>query len=125
LAGSVKCITESGVTKQKLETLLADLIENAIIATSYSTYKRIFVTMGIVDDCLEINIQDSGIPFEVEVLANLGLVKSTTHADTGGSGIGYMTIFEILRKYAASLTITEYIPENYAFTKSIVTCRAA
>ena len=118
-AGCIKDIAENIITKQKLETLLADLIDNAIIATSYSTYRRIQTTIGIVDDCLEISVQDSGIPFEVETLTNLGLRKATTHADTGGSGIGYMTIFEILKESGASITITEHTPENYAFTKSI------
>ena len=119
LARDIQDMAERVISKQKLETLLADLIENAIIATSYSAYKRIQVTMGIVEDCLEIRIQDSGIPFEAETFANLGLKKATTHADTGGSGIGYMTIFEILGESGASLTIREYAAENYAFTKSI------
>ena len=119
LANNIKGIAENVISKQKLEILLADLIENAIIATSYSAYKRIQVTMGIVDDFLEISVQDSGIPFEAETLANLGLRKATTHGDTGGSGIGYMTIFEILNESDSSLTITEYAPEDYAFTKTI------
>ena len=119
LAGSISDLAESVIPKEKLETLLADLIENAIIATSHGTYKRILVTMGIVDNCLEITIQDSGIPFEVETLSNLGIKKYTTHADAGGSGIGYLTIFEILNERNTSIIITEHIPENYAFSKSV------
>jgi len=119
LAESVNDVVERVIPKARLETLLADLTENAIIATSHSTYKRILVTMGVVDDCLEITIQDSGIPFEAETLSNLGVKKHTTHADTGGSGIGYITIFEILKERNASITITEHIPESYAFTKSV------
>jgi signal transduction histidine kinase len=122
LAGSVKDIkdiVEDVIPKQKSETLLADLIENAIIATSSSTRRRILVTMGIVDDCHEITVQDSGIPFEAETLAKLGVEKSTTHADSGGSGIGYLTVFEILNESGASLTITEYAPESYVFSKSV------
>jgi len=119
LAGNVGDIAERGISKEKLETLLADLIENAIIATSHSTYRRILVTMGIVDDCLEITIQDSGIPFEAETLSNLGIKKYTTHADTGGSGIGYITIFEILKDASASLEISEHALSQYSFTKSV------
>jgi len=119
LGESVKDMTESVITKQALETLLADLIENAIIAVSYSDYKRILVTMGEVDNCLEITIHDSGIPFDAEVLSNLGKVKSTTYADTGGSGIGYMTIFEILKESDASLVISEQAPVQFSFTKSV------
>ena len=119
LAGHIYDIAESIIPKAKLETLLADLIDNAIIATSQSTYRRILVTTGVVDDCLEISIQDSGTPFEIETLSNLGVKKHSTHVDTGGSGIGYMTIFEILNERSASIIITEYIPVTYAFSKSI------
>ena len=117
--GSIKDIAESAVSKHELETLLADLIENAIIAASYSERKRVLVTMGAVDNCLEINIWDSAPPFEAEILTSLGIEKATTHANTGGSGIGYLTIFEILKECGASLTITEHTPEDCAFTKSI------
>ena len=119
LMGSTEDIVESIISKEKLETLLADLIENAIIATSHSGYRRILVTMGVVNDCFEITIQDTGIPFEIETLSNLGIKKHTTHADTGGSGVGYLTIFEILKERNASIIITEHVPENYAFSKSV------
>ena len=79
LAGSIKDIAENVIPKQKLETLLADLIDNAIIATSYSERKRVLVTMGVVDNHLEITIQDSGIPFEIETLANLGIENSVMY----------------------------------------------
>jgi len=119
LDGSVKEIAESVITKSALETLLADLIENAIIAVAQSDCKKVLVTMGIVNSCLEITVNDSGIPFDAEVLSNLGKIKSTTHADTGGSGIGYMTIFEILRECKASLVISEPAPMPFSFTKSV------
>ncbi len=110
---------QSQLPTEKLSTLLADLIENAIIATSHSAHKKILVEMGMVDGCYEITIQDSGIPFEVETLISLGLKKATTHADQGGSGIGYLTIFDILSESKASLILSEYPPENLPFAKSI------
>jgi len=116
---SVERMTETVIQKDKLEMLLADLIENAIIATSRSTYKKILLTIGIADGCYEINVQDSGIPFEAETLFSLGLKKSTTHAGEGGSGVGYMSTFEILREAGASLIITEYMSKEYSFSKSI------
>lgn len=119
IAGSVKNIAERVIPKQKLEAMLADLIENAIIAVSYNEYRKIQVTMGIVDDCYEINVQDSGIPFEIETLIDLGLKNTTTHADNGGSGIGYITIFNILGENNASLSIYEQAAEKYTFSKSI------
>jgi len=116
---SVERMTETVISKEKLETLLADLVENAIIATSRCTYRRILLTIGVADDCCEINVQDSGIPFETGTLINLGLKKATTHAGEGGSGVGYMSVFEILREAGASLIITEYAPKEYAFSKSV------
>ena len=112
-------LIETIVPTVKFETLCADLIDNAIIATSHSAFKKILITLGINKYFYELNIQDSGIPFEINTLMSLGIVKASTRLDEGGRGIGYMTIFEILREYNASLTITEYEPKQYGFTKSV------
>lgn len=65
-----------------------------------------------------IDIYDNGVDFDVDTLSKLGLERVTTHADTGGSGIGFMTTFETLKKAYASLIIIEF--ENKTpFTKSI------
>jgi hypothetical protein len=79
----------------------------------------VFVSLGTENGIHELCVEDSGIPFKVETLVNLGIKKTTTRADEGGSGLGYMTIFEILRECNASLIITEYEPEKLSFTKSI------
>jgi hypothetical protein len=127
-ATNIKDSAEAGITKQDLEALIAELLENALTAVGESPYKRILVTMGIVGDCLEITVQDSGMPFDLEILANLGVKKATTHADTGGSGIGYLSIFSILKQCQASLLIAEQAPEkpedsekpqDHTFSKSI------
>jgi hypothetical protein len=119
IGSSIDGITESDISKGNLETLLADLIENAIIATSFSSYKRILITVGVAYGCLEITILDSGIPFDVKTLVILGLENATTHADSGSCGIGYMTVFEILSKTNASIIISEHADEPYSFTKTI------
>jgi hypothetical protein len=119
LSEDVKDIIINTITKLELETLLADLIENAIIATSHNEGKKVLLTLGIIDDCYEIKIQDSGIPFDVETLVSLGKKKATTHASDGGSGIGYLTIFEILEACHASIIISEHRPGSYPFTKTI------
>ena len=121
-AYGIKEIAESQISAEKLSTLLADLIENAIIAVSCSEIKKVSVTLGIAEGCFEINIKDSGVPFEVETFANLGIKKSTAYADAGGSGIGYLTIFEILKETDASFIINEYNPIDCVFTKSIIIC---
>jgi len=117
--GDIKDISKNIIAKQALETLLSDLIENAIIAVNHSDFKKILVSVGKVGKSLEITIQDSGIPFETGTLANLGKIKSTTHKETGGSGIGYITIFEILNESKASLIIKEQAQRQYSFTKSV------
>jgi signal transduction histidine kinase len=119
VSGEISELTSKIISPLKLETLIADLIENAIIATSYSEYKKILVTISNNDECYELNIYDSGIPFEPDTLMNLGQQKTSTHLDEGGSGIGYMTVFEILREVKASLLITEYEQKPCEFTKSV------
>ena len=118
--GELKELTASVLPAVKLHTLCADLIENAIIAASGSSCRRILVSIGIDEEGIsELSVQDSGIPFEVETLQRLGLEKASTHLGDGGSGIGYMTIFEILHECGASIIITEYEPRPQGFTKSV------
>ena len=47
---------------------------------------------------------DNGVDFEVDTLAKLGLERVTTHKDTGGSGIGFMTTFETLKNLMSALS---------------------
>lgn len=119
VTASVKYLVDSIIAVADLSTLLADLIENAIIATKISTKKNILVSINIIDCFYSIDIFDSGIPFESDVLLNLGQKKATTHANDGGSGIGMMTTFEILNKYHASLFIEEFPKDNSIFTKKV------
>jgi len=108
------------VTSLTLSTLLADLLENAIIATSHNAgFKRIMVGFGYRDGCYELLVQDTGIPFEKSTLEKLGKERASTYLDNGGSGIGYVTIFEILHEHNASLIITEYPPKKFGFVKTI------
>ena len=119
IIGNISELLNTVIPAIEFETLCADLIENAIIATSYSDYKRILIMLGTNEGFYELNVQDSGIPFEIDTLMDLGLKKASTHLDEGGSGIGYMTIFEILHEFKASIIITEYKPKQYGFTKSV------
>ena len=65
-------------------------------------------------------VADSGIPFEAETLLNLGKKKTTTRQKEGGTGIGYMTVFEILREHNASLVIKEFKPGESVNTKAVI-----
>lgn len=110
------------ISKENLEILIADHIKNAIIAIKHSNNinRNILIRLGIIDGIYSIYIYDSGIEFEIETLLNLGKKPSTTHADTGGTGMGFMNTFDSLNKYKASIIIKEYgkpCKDNY--TKSI------
>lgn len=118
----VEKITSNIINKGKLEVLLADHIKNAIIAidSSNRSNKKIQVTMYKVNGVYEISISDTGIEFEIETLMKLGTRRITTHANNGGTGIGFMTTFETLKEYKASLIIEEYDSNTTDYTKSII-----
>lgn len=108
------------ITQTDLETLLCDHIKDAIIAINSGEVinGKILVTVTMNDDIYEISIKDNGVDFEVDTLAKLGLDRVTTHKDAGGSGIGFMTTFETLKRSNASLIITEHKTKT-PFSKSI------
>lgn len=112
--GNIHHMTNKYVGKEVLEILLADLIKNAIIAINYSKNinKSILVKLGIIDGIYSIYVYDSGIEFEINTLINLGKKPSTTHADSGGTGMGFMNTFDALNKYNASIQINEIGKES-------------
>ena len=108
------------IRQTNLQTLLCDHIKDAIIAVESrgEAGGKILVNLSMQNDNYCIDIYDNGVEFSVDTLSKLGLERVTTHADTGGSGIGFMTTFETLKKAYASLIITEF--ENQTpFTKSV------
>jgi sensor histidine kinase regulating citrate/malate metabolism len=121
LSGSVKYLIGAVIAESDLNTLLADLIDNAIIATKRREKKNILVSVGICDNFYRIDVFDSGEPFTDETILDLGLKRTTTHLNDGGSGIGMMTVFQILRKYGASFEIDDSIG-NSLYTKKVSAC---
>ena len=109
-------IIDRYITISQLETLLGDLIRNAVIAINHSTnsFRSIMVIFGIKDDSYELCIFDSGIPFEIETLINLGLQPASTHINEGGTGIGFVTTFETINSCNASFIINENTNSNYS-----------
>lgn len=118
---SINNLLENTISKDKFETLIGDHLKDAIIAVeaSENSYKSILVTLGLVEGIYELSIYDTGIEFEIETLLKLGEEQVTTHKETGGSGIGFMTTFETLKECKASLVIEEYNPETTSYTKSV------
>lgn len=107
------------IPEADLTHLLADLIENALVATKSSETRCVLVHLGILYDAPVVEVSDSGKPFEPAVYQDFGLQKHSTHTDDGGSGIGLMDIWELKKKYAASLHIHEYEPGASVYTKKI------
>lgn len=107
------------ISEADLTHLLADLIENAIIATKDSNSRSILVHLGTLYGAPVVEVSDSGKPFDPAVYQDFGLQKHSTHLDAGGSGIGLMDIWELKKKYAASLHIHEYAPDTASYTKKI------
>lgn len=123
LNGNIYYMVNNFVSKEDLEILLADHIKDAIIAINYSdnVNKSILIRLGIIDGIYSLYIYDSGIEFEIDTLKNLGKKPSTTHADSGGTGMGFMNTFDTLNKYKASMIIEEYgKPSRDNYTKAIM-----
>lgn len=116
---NIEDLIKKYISEKELSTLLADLLENALIATCYHNGHHVLLSIDMIEKHYSINIFDSGIPFSKEVLLDLGLTRHTTHADNGGSGIGLVTTYEFLQKYGASFMIEEYEPDSGLFTKKI------
>jgi len=107
------------INEQDLCTIVADLGENAIIATKSAEIKNILLSIEKKDSMnFILNFFDSGEPFPEEVLAQLGKKRYTTHAATGGSGIGLMTTSELAQKYHAEFSISS-TDQTPPYTKCI------
>lgn len=114
---NLKPLPQSGIEISDLKTVMADLIENAMIATKANHASSVLVSFSMLKNSYAITIFDSGNPFATEVLLNLGKKQITTHED--GSGIGLMNSFQLLDKYNASFIITEFEDSHTQYTKSV------
>lgn len=122
IQGEIYYLVNNIIPTNKLETLIGDLLRNAIIAinSSDNKYKSILTILGIKEKCYELCVCDSGIEFEINTLLKLGLERATTHKETGGSGIGFMTTFKTLEETKASLIIEEkHEMQENDYTKAI------
>ncbi|MCL1903767.1 MAG: hypothetical protein FWF94_05065 [Oscillospiraceae bacterium] len=112
----------------ELINIIGDFAENAFIAihnlnlNQPQPCRKVRFIIAESDDGYELTASDSGIPFNADVLLKLGTERVTSHADSGGSGYGYETIFGLLDEYKASLIITEYEPMPYDYSKDITIC---
>lgn len=121
--GNIRHMVNKIIPKEKLATLIGDHIRDAIIAIccSDNKFRSIVVVLEPKDKIYELSISDTGIEFETETFAKLGLEPATTHKDRGGNGIGFITTFETLRETRGSLIIEERHPmQENDFTKTVI-----
>ncbi len=114
----LKAYVPSRISSDDITHLLADLLENAIIAVTPCTSRKIRLQIYPYRKWFVIELSDTGIPFQTESLLQFGIQRLTTHKDSGGSGIGLMDIWKLKEKYHASIHITEY-PDSSPFSKRI------
>ena len=107
------------ITPEDLSHLLSDLLENALNAMSNTNGGKLQVVLGKLEKDAYISVADTGTSFDIETLQLLGIQQHTTHADTGGSGIGLMDIWKLKKKYRASIQIQEFESQQNAYTKKI------
>ena len=97
----------SEISEDDFVHILSDLLTNAINACRNTPSSAIQIYLGKFDDISTIRICNTGQIFHIDTLKNLGQSRHTTHADTGGSGIGLMDIWKIKERYAATMLIDE------------------
>ena len=95
------------ITEDDFTHMLSDLLANSLNACMDTDSAFIQIYLGIIDGISTIKIYNNGKKFSMETLQKLGLARHTTHANTGGSGIGLMDIWRLKEKYKATLLIDE------------------
>ncbi|MCL2019943.1 MAG: hypothetical protein FWG70_09325 [Oscillospiraceae bacterium] len=117
VTGNIKKMIKEKIEEERLRLITADLLENAIIAVKPCKTRKILFAIGIFEGFYEIRADDSGVDFEPETLRDLGKKQTTTHENEGGSGIGMMEIFDVMRETGASLEIKRL--SECGFTKRV------
>lgn len=119
---TVKELIPNHISQEDGSTLLADLLENAIIASGENSRNKTVCVEFVGDGASPcIRISDTGGPFPEEVKKSWGIQRVTTRAANGGSGIGMMTIFEICKRYHASF-LAEDLGSETIYTKRVSIC---
>jgi hypothetical protein len=119
--GSIIYMTENIIKTGDLETLIVNHLKDAQIAVNAGedSFRSITAIIGLKEEHYEFTVFDGGIMFEADTLVRLGTERVTTHADSGGSGIGFETTFKTMRETGASLIINEKEPGAAGHSKSV------
>lgn len=106
LAGLDKLSDYPGITEQSLRQLLRNLLDNAIHAAARAerSPKMVQCMMGVAGNCYQIDVYDSGDPFQSHILENLGRMGNTTD----GNGVGLPDVLDISARCGASIFVTHF-----------------
>ena len=108
----------NAISDDDIVYLISDLLDNAFVATAKNNTRMIQLQFYKWNKQLVVEIADNGTPFEVDSILQMGIERRTTHADTGGTGVGLMTIWSIKEKYGATYHLDE-LEAATPFTKRI------
>jgi signal transduction histidine kinase len=119
--GNMLTMVKKIISSEHLQELISIHTKNAMdsLEDSYNPFKSILMAIGLLGEHYALTILDDGKPFDPDTLVRLGTERATTRANYGGSGFGFMSTFEIINEYKASLIITEMKPGSGGFAKSI------
>ena len=94
------------ITESQFETLVTNMFDNAINSHKHRETREKYITSFLGSDSL--TVEDNGATFSESVLADLERCKETLTPNRGdGVGIGFVTIFEIVNEYSASVEVTQ------------------
>lgn len=113
---TLKDFVPQNISESDLVHTVDDLLKNAFKSTRTCESRIVQLQFYKLGKHLVIEVADSGIPFEIRSLVNMGIEKLTTYED--GSGIGLMDIFHTKEKYRATYHLDEYAAPS-PFSKKI------
>lgn len=95
------------ISEEDLVHTVDDLLKNAFKATTSCEKRMVQLQFYKLGKHFVVEVADTGIPFEVKSLVNMGIEKLTTYED--GSGIGLVDIWTTKEKYGATYHLDECI----------------
>lgn len=110
--GAVEFFREQFKELTDFNAILCDLGENALIAARHVENGKVKAVLDYAGGIATLKLYDNGALFDERVIAEMGRTEITTHKNDGGSGIGLVTAFKILKKYSASICIDEVLAED-------------
>lgn len=110
--GAVEFFREQFKELTDFNAILCDLGENALIAAKHVENGKVKAVLDYAGGIATLKIYDNGALFDEKVIAEMGRTEITTHKNDGGSGIGLVTAFKILKKYSASICIDEVLADD-------------